>query len=197
MVESAHPTETERLDWLDGRVDAASAARLRSHHAACSDCAAALSDTRMLVETLHQGPLPAVPTAIGRRAHRLLFAKRARALLARAEELVATLVPPRPELVPALRDAGDDHKRYLWRAGEFELFATATRGPGGWELRADCLGADPEQIFQADLLDGRRARRGEADDLDASAWAALADGTYRLRFDDGERVVHTPPFVLA
>lgn len=196
MTESPHPDTTLLLDLLDGRLSDAEASRVRTRVDADTSWHEQLDELRTVVAGIESGPLPTVPAAIRRRAHGLLWKRRAHQLWAGVDELVARIVRPAVQPSPALRAAGDDAKRYLWEAGDLEIYATAARGDTGWELSGECYSVDGDDVFSGELLDGEEAHAGHADE-DGGHWSGLASGTYRLRFSAGDTVVHTPPFVLA
>lgn len=76
-------------DWLDGRLPAAEAARLRDHAAACPRCAAIERDYRLLTEALGDLPAPEPPPRLTERLVRGAAPARSRGWRAAA---VATVV---------------------------------------------------------------------------------------------------------
>jgi len=185
------PSRRRLLDHFDVASDERVAGHLLG---GCAACQVILEGHERTVVGLAAGPLTLPPSALLRKAGKLLGHHRRRQTLERVRGFVARLVfDERLEPVPALRSVPGGSRRMLFEVGDGELFVTLTRESRRWRLEGEMLAPVREVAL---LRNGAERQRVDVDDVGRFSFQDLAGGAWCLAGEaDGTEFV-TDSFVL-
>ncbi|HZT42450.1 MAG TPA: hypothetical protein VFA07_09670 [Chthonomonadaceae bacterium] len=183
MPASSHIPEERLQDYLEDRLDAAAAARVRAHLATgCRRCAHELAFRTRLWTALQADRAPATPQAVLERAFALFETRERKPSL--LEQIVAVLAfDSRLQPVPAgVRTVAESASfKLLFEAGEATIGLLCARNNEHWQIAGQILTeAPPELGWQVSAVSETQEQQTGADALGEFQLRDLAPGVYDL-----------------
>ncbi|HLV80504.1 MAG TPA: hypothetical protein VKT32_09495 [Chthonomonadaceae bacterium] len=191
MPASSHIPEDRIQDFIEDRLDAKAADRVRAHLASgCRRCAQELALRTRMLSALQADRAPATPEAVLARAFALFEAPaRQPALL---ERLVAALVGDsrRQPALAGARGAAETSFKLLFEAGEATIGLLCARHSDRWQIAGQILTeTPPEPGWQVSAVSAAQEQQTGADALGEFQLQDLAPGVYDLSLRSLQREI--------
>lgn len=193
-----HLRTEELIDYVDGRADAPTSERVRTHAPGCSACGAELTYWTRTLQALCSDRTPAPPDWVRQRAFNLVHRepKQPRTF----ERLLARIVSDsRMQAgVAGARDAGTSQFKLFYEASDRRVDLLWERDGRGWNLSGQVLSPEPPPLGWRVIVDcAEHHEEVRSDALGEFSLRGLPAGACEICLAELEREIVLPTVQLA
>ena len=192
-----HPPFERLADLAEGRLAPEEARGVRTHLAACRNCAAQLAEVERVTNLMRADNSVDAPRDVLSNAVRLFDSRQARegVVAGVIRRVVASLSfdSLAPGLAYGVRSGGADASRQLiFTAGDVDVDLRLAPAPEGWAVSGQILGECAGGWAELSGANAEDAARAELNTLCEFALPVVPAGSYTLRLGLGDTLVEVP-----